>query len=117
MSSRNNCKSNSNKMRFKTGDAVIVIAGKDKGKRGNITVVMPQTRKVIIAGVNVVKKRIKPSMQNPYPQLIDVELPIDSSNVAHVDPKSAIPTKVGYKVVDGNKVRFAQKSGELIDQL
>lgn len=106
-----------NKMRFKKGDNVIIIAGKDKGKKGLIKAVMPKTRKITVEGINIVKKRIKPSMQNPYPQVLEVERPIDSSNIAHIDPKVGTPTRVGYKIVDGIKVRFAKKSGEIIGQV
>ncbi len=116
MSRHTTCSSN-NKMRFKSGDKVIVITGKHKGKIGNIKSVMPKIRKVTVDGVNLVKKKLKPSMQNPYPQAMDVEKPIDSSNISHIDPKSGVATKVGYKTVDGIKVRFSRKSGELIDNV
>jgi len=105
------------KMRFKKGDKVIITTGKDKGTIGTIQKVFPATRKLTVEGVNTTQKRLKPNMQNPYPQTITVERPIDSSNVSHLDPKANIATKIGYRFENGKKVRFAKKSQELIDIL
>ena len=103
-------------MKFKKGDKVIVMVGRDKGKKGEIIKVAPSTRRVVVAGVNIMKKRQKPSMQNPTAILVDVEFPIDSSNVMHLDPKTDLPTKIGYKILpDNSKVRFSKQTGENIE--
>lgn len=102
------------KMKIRRGDKVIVTTGKDKGKTGTVLKVLPQDLKLVIAGVNVVKKHTKPSRTSEG-GIIQKELPIHVSNVAHVDPKSGKATKVGFKVLkDGTKTRVAKKSGEII---
>ncbi|CAL7962917.1 50S ribosomal subunit protein L24 [Alphaproteobacteria bacterium] len=103
------------KMRLKSGDSVIITAGKDKGKTGVVQKVMPQENKVIVQGINLKKKRLKPNMKNPHAQVADVEFSLHASNVAHIDPKVGSATRVGYKFVDGKKIRYAKKSGEFID--
>ncbi len=103
-------------MKFKKGDNVIVMVGKCKGQQGQIMKVIPTTRQVIVEGVNVMKKRMKPSMQNPTPSIVELERPVHSSNVSHVDPKTGLHTKIGYKVLEnGEKIRFSKKTGEHID--
>jgi large subunit ribosomal protein L24 len=107
-----------NKMKLRKGDSVVVLTGKDKGKKGQITKVIPTERKVLVGGINVVKKHTKPSKMNPNGGIVSMEKPIASSNVAILDPKTDQPTRVGYKVLaDGKKVRFAKKSGEIIDNV
>ena len=102
-------------MKVKKGDEVIVITGKHKGKKGKVIKSLPKDRKVVVEGVNVVKKHSKASAASAG-GIIEFEKPINVSNVAVVDPKSGEATKVGYKVLkDGKKVRFAKKSGEVID--
>jgi len=101
-------------MRVKTGDNVVVISGKDKGKQGKIIVAKPSKDKIIVEGVNVVKKHVRQSEQHPDGGVIEFEAPINASNVMIVDPKTGERTRVGYKVVDGKKVRFAKKSGEVL---
>jgi large subunit ribosomal protein L24 len=104
------------KLKIKKGDKVVVITGKDKGKRGSVTKVFPELRRVIVAGVNVCKKHIKPSQTNPQGGIVSLEKAIHCSNVALLDPKAEVATKVGYKILtDGKKVRFSKKSGEIID--
>lgn len=104
-----------NKMKLKKGDEVIVIAGKDKGKKGSITKVLPADMRVIVGGVNKVKKHQKPSREGAG-GIVEKELPLHASNVMLVDPKSGKPTRVGYKTLeDGSKVRFAKDSGEVIN--
>ncbi len=104
-----------NKLRIKKGDLVKVIAGKHKGKEGKIIEVIPADNKVKVSGVNVAKKHKKPSAQGAG-GIIEIELPINASNVAYVDPKSGKATRVGYKILkDGKKVRYAKDSGEVID--
>ena len=109
-------------MNIKTGDTVVVIAGKDKytkDKKGNLVPttgkvlkVYPKTNKVLVEGVNKVKKHQKPTQQNQQGGIIEKEAPIDASNVMLLDPKTNKPTRVGIKVDEkGNKIRVAKKSG------
>ncbi len=105
-----------NKLHVKKDDNVIVITGKDKGKRGRIIAAYPRLNKVLVEGVNIVKRHSKPSQANPQGGIIEKEAPIHVSNVMLIDPKSNKPTRVGYKVLDnGKKVRISKKSGEVID--
>jgi large subunit ribosomal protein L24 len=101
-------------MFVKTGDKVRIIAGKDKGKEGVVTKTVASKNRVVVEGVNIAKKHQKPSNQYPQGGVIEVEAPIHASNVQLLDPKTNEPTRVGYKVVDGKKVRFAKKSGETL---
>ncbi len=102
--------------KVKKGDQVVVIAGKDKGKRGEVLRVIPSENRVVVQGVNVVTKHTKPSMTNQG-GLVKQEAAIHVSNVAHIDPKSNEATRVSFKVLeDGKKVRVARKSGEQIDR-
>lgn len=103
-------------MHVKKGDTVKVITGKDKGKQGVILQVFPKKQRVIVEGVNIVKKHAKPSQDNPQGGIINKEAAIHVSNVMPIDPKTGEPTRVGYKVVDGKKVRVAKKSGEVLDK-
>ncbi|MFB6469178.1 50S ribosomal protein L24 [Cytobacillus sp. Hz8] len=103
-------------MHVKKGDKVMVISGKDKGKTGVILAAYPKQDRVIVEGVNIVKKHSKPSQVNPQGGIISQEAPIHVSNVMPVDPKSGQPTRVGYQEVDGKKVRVAKKSGEVLDK-
>jgi len=105
-----------NKMKVKKGDRVIVIAGKDKGKSGEIIRAIPAERRVVVQGVNVVKRHTKPSQASPG-GLVEKEAPIHVSNVSLVDPKEDKPTRVGIKTLeDGRRVRFAKRSGEVLDR-
>ncbi|HEX7007175.1 MAG TPA: 50S ribosomal protein L24 [Alphaproteobacteria bacterium] len=104
------------KMKIKKGDQVQVIAGKDKGKRGEVLRVMPAERRVLVQGVNMVKRHTRPSTAHPG-GIVDKEAAIHVSNVALVDPKTNQPTRVGYTFLeDGRKVRVARRSGEIIDR-
>ncbi len=103
-------------MHVKKGDKVQVISGKDKGKQGVILEAYPKKDRVLVEGVNIVKKHSKPSQANPQGGIITKEAPIHVSNVMPLDPKSGTPTRVGFKVEDGKKVRVAKKSGELLDK-
>lgn len=98
-------------MKVRTGDTVIVLAGDDKGKTGKVLKAMPKENKVIVEGVNAAKKHVKPSQANPQGAVKDINLPIDASNVALVDPKTGKATRVGYKMAGDKKVRIAKKSG------
>lgn len=102
--------------KVKKGDQVVVIAGKDKGKKGEVLSVRPTENRVVVQGVNVVTRHTRPSMTSQG-GLVKKEAAIDLSNIAHVDPKTNEPTRVGFKVLeDGRKVRVARKSGEQIDR-
>ncbi|EZH64470.1 50S ribosomal protein L24 [Bacillaceae bacterium JMAK1] len=107
-------------MNVKAGDKVKVISGKDKGKEGVILKSLPAKERVIVEGVNVVKKHAKPTQENPQGGILNQEAAIHVSNVMLIDPKSGEPTRIGYKVIeDGEKtrkVRVAKKSGEVIDK-
>ncbi len=97
----------------KKGDSVVVLAGDDKGKVGEILRVDTKTGKVLVQGINRVFKHLKPSRQNPQGGRIQKEMPIDISNVLPVDPKTNQATRVGFKInADGSKERIALKSGE-----
>ena len=103
------------KLKIKKGDRVVVITGRDKGKSGEVLRVIPSDDRVIVAGVNMIKRHQRPSQTSPG-GIIDKEAPIHISNVAHIDPKSKNPTRVGYRIQDdGRKARVAKRSGELID--
>ena len=81
-----------------------------------ILAAFPKKQRVIVEGINIVKKHTKPSHANPQGGIIDIEAPIHVSNVMPIDPKTGEPTRVGYKIVDGKKVRYAKKSGEILDK-
>ena len=101
--------------KVRKGDRVVVTTGRDKGKKGEVLRVYPDEGRVLISGVNVVKKHQKQTQQQQG-GIVTKEAPINVSNVAHIDPKSGEPTRVGFKVLaDGRKVRVAKKSGESID--
>jgi len=103
-------------MHVKKGDEVIVISGKDKGKRGRVLAVYPKKSRVLVEGVNVVKKHMRPSPKNQRGGIFELEAPIHVSNVLPVDPKTGQPTRIGYKVLeDGRKVRYAKRSGAILD--
>ena len=104
------------KLRIKKGDKVTVITGREKGKSGEVLRVMPKHERVVVQGVNLVKRHQRPTPNNPG-GIIEKEATIHISNVAHVDPRSSQPTRVGLKVVEGGrKVRVAKRSGEVIDR-
>lgn len=101
-------------MKIKKGDQVIVITGRDKGKTGEVIQAMPKDSKVVVRGVNLVKRHTKPTQENAG-GIVSKEQPIHVSNVALIDPKSGKATRVGTKIEkDGQKVRIAKKSGEVI---
>ena len=101
--------------KIKKGDTVIVTTGRDKGKSGEVVQVMPKELRAVVRGISVVKKHQKQSM-NQEGGIISKELPVHLSNLALRDPKDGKPTRVGFKVLeDGRKVRFAKRSGDLID--
>jgi large subunit ribosomal protein L24 len=105
-----------NKLKIKKGDNVVVISGRDKGRSGEVLKVFPEDRRLIVQGVHMARRHQKPRMGDPG-GIVEKEATIHISNVAHVDPSSGKPTRVGYKVLDGGKkVRVARRSGEVIDK-
>lgn len=101
-------------MRIKSGDKVRVIAGKDKGQEGIVLKTLPKENRVVVEGVNIVKKHSKPS-QLTQGGIEEVEAAIHVSNVMLIDPSTDEPTRVGYRFEDGKKVRYSKKSGEVIN--
>jgi large subunit ribosomal protein L24 len=101
--------------KIKKGDNVVVLAGKDKGRTGEVTRVLPKEGKVVVAGVNVATRHRKPTQTNPQGGKEGFEAPMAISNVAVADPKSGEATRVRFETRDGKKVRVAVKSGELIN--
>ncbi|MBX2828492.1 MAG: 50S ribosomal protein L24 [Flavobacteriaceae bacterium] len=102
------------KLKIKSGDDVIVIAGDHKGSEGKVLRVFRENNKAIVEGVNLVKKHEKPSAANPQGGIIEKEAPIHISNLSLIDPKSGEATRVGYRMEDGKKVRFSKKSEQAI---
>ncbi len=101
--------------KIKKGDKVFVLAGRDKGKTGEVLQVLPKDARAVVRGVNLVKRHTKQSPQSEG-GIISKEATIDLSNIAVADPKDGKATRVGFKVLDdGRKVRFAKRSGDLID--
>ena len=100
--------------KIKKGDQVVVLSGKDKGRKGEVVKAMPKEGKVIVSGVNVHARHRKPSQTNPQGGIERKEAPLHVSNVAIADPKTGAPTRVRFEQRDGKKVRVAAKSGELI---
>ena len=101
-------------MFIKKGDKVVVITGKDKGKVGIVKEALPKKDRVVVEGVNIVKKHTKSSQDAPQGGRIEFEAPIHVSNVMLQDPETGKPTRVGFEVKDGKKVRISKKSGKEI---
>ena len=103
------------KLKIKKGDKVVVLTGRDKGKSGEVLRVLRDEERVLVQGVNMIKRHTRPAAGQTG-GIIEKEAAIHISNVAHIDPKSNKPMRVGYKVLgDGRKVRFARRSGEVLD--
>ena len=100
--------------KLKKGDRVIVLTGRDKGKEGEILRVIPKEGRAVVSGVNMVTRHQRQTQQSQGGR-IPMEAPIQISNIAMIDPKDGGPTRVGFRTEDGKKVRFAKKSGEVID--
>ena len=100
-------------MKIKKGDQAIVITGRDKGKTGEVLKSMPKDNKVLVQGINLVKRHQKPTQENAG-GIQTKEAPIHVSNVALIDPKSGKATRVGFKIVNDQKVRVSKRSGEVI---
>lgn len=102
--------------KVKKGDRVIVLTGRNKGAEGEVLKVIPAEKRIVVRGVNVVKRHVKPSQDNPQGGINSFEAPIDASNVALMDPRDGKPTRVGFKIDEhGRKFRFAKRSGEALD--
>lgn len=107
-------------MKIKKNDMVVVIAGNDRGKTGKILKVFPKNNRVIIEGINIRKKHTKPSQKNPQGGILEIEAPINASNVMMLDPKTNEPTRLGAQIIlDENsgkqkRVRVSKASGEMI---
>ena len=105
------------KLKIRKGDRVVVITGRDKGKQGEVTQVLPDDSRVVVQGVNMMKRHQKARRAGEESAIIAKEASIHVSNVAHIDPSSGKPTRVGFKFLeDGRKVRVARASGESIDR-
>ncbi len=103
------------RLKFRKGDKVIVLAGRDKGKTGDVLKMLPADMRAIVQGVNMVRRHTRPTQSNPG-GIVEKEASIHLSNLAHVDPGDSTATRVGYRTLeDGRKVRYAKKSGEVID--
>lgn len=103
------------KIKIKKGDQVVVLAGSEKGKTGEVVRVFPKKYRAIVQDLNMIKKHSKPSATNPQGGIVETEAPIHISNLAIVDPGTeSTPTKVGYKMEGDKKVRFAKKSGKTL---
>ncbi|HEX3943256.1 MAG TPA: 50S ribosomal protein L24 [Rhizomicrobium sp.] len=102
-------------VRIKKGDRVMIIGGRDKGRKGEVLKVMNKEDRALVSGVNMMKRHQKQTAR-VQGGIVNREAPIHLSNIAHIDPKTGGPTRIGFKVLgDGRKVRFAKKSGEVID--
>jgi large subunit ribosomal protein L24 len=102
-------------VKIKKGDRVVVTTGRDKGKKGEVLKVFPSENRALVSGVNIVKRHQRQT-QSVQGGIVSKESTIHLSNLAHVDPKSGAASRVGFKILkDGRKVRFAKKSGEVID--
>ena len=101
--------------KIKKGDRVVVLAGKDKGRQGNVLKVLPKDDRLFVGGVNMVKRHTRPTQADPQGGIRNKEAALHISNVAFVDPKTGEPTRVGFRIEGDKKVRFAKKSGEVID--
>mgnify|MGYP000103173568 CR=1 FL=1 len=100
--------------KIRKGDEVVVLTGKDKGRKGSVLQVMPKDNRAVVAGINVVKRHQRQSA-NQEGGIISKEAPIDLSNLALLDPKDSKPTRVGFRMEGDRKVRFSKRSGEVID--
>ena len=102
------------KLHIKKGDTVYVNTGKDKGKTGKVLKVLVEKHRAIVEGVNIVSKSQKPNASNPQGGIVKMEASVHISNLNPLDPKSGKPTRIGRRIEDGKRVRYAKKSGEVI---
>ena len=104
-------------MRVRKGDKVRVLSGKDRGAEGTVVAAYPDRSKVVVEGVNTARRHTKPRSQEEPGGIIDKDMPIHVSNVAVISPKDGKPTRVGYKVTDGRKVRICKRTGVEIPEV
>ena len=104
------------KLHVKKGDNVVVLSGKDKGKQGKIIEAMPKHGKVVVEGINKVKRHTKPSMKAPQGGILTKEMPLHACKVMLVCPACNKPTRIGHKEVNGKNARVCKKCGEVVDQ-
>lgn len=104
------------KLHVKKGDTVVILSGKDRGKQGRIISASPNVGKVIVEGVNKVKRHCKPSLKVPQGGIVSKEMPLHVCKVQLVCPACNKPTRTGHKLVNGHNSRFCKKCGEVIDQ-
>ncbi len=101
--------------KIRKGDRVVILSGRDKGRSGAVLKVLPKEERVLVKGLNIVHRHTRPTQADPQGGIKDKEASLHLSNVAIVDPKTGGPTRVGFRVEGGKKVRFAKKSGEVIN--
>jgi large subunit ribosomal protein L24 len=103
-------------MKIKKGDKVKVISGKDKGKIATVLKVLTERNKVVVEGVGIVKKHVKPGTISKEGGIVSIEKPIDVSNVMYYDEKSKKAIRIGYKLIEGKKYRISKKTGDILDK-
>jgi large subunit ribosomal protein L24 len=101
-------------MKIKLGDTVLIIAGKDKNKSGKVTEVFPRDNKIVIEGLNIIRKHVRPKKEGERGQRVEVPRAIDASNVKTICPKCKKSTRTGYRVIEKNKVRICKKCNQEI---
>jgi len=102
-------------MKIKRGDTVLMITGKDKGRKGKVTKALPRENKIIVEGLNIVKKHVKPKREGEKGKIVEVPRPVDVSNAKLICPKCKKPTRVGYKIVNKKKYRLCKKCNEIFE--
>lgn len=102
-------------MKIKKGDNVIVIAGKDKGRKGKVLRVLPEEGKIVVENINRAIKHIRPKKQGEKGQRVEMPVPFNISNVKLICPKCGKPTRAGYRILDKNKVRICKKCKEIVE--
>ena len=101
--------------RIRKSDTVQIIAGKDKGKTGDVLQVFPKEGKVTVRGLNMIKRHIKPNQQQQQGGIVEKEAALQISNVMPLDPEDGRPTRIGFQVVEGKKVRVSRRTGKVLD--
>jgi len=101
-------------MKIKKGDTVLIIAGKYRGKKGKVLKTFPKEKKILVEGVNLIKKHQRPKKTGEKGQIVELRKPIDISNTKLICPKCAKPTRIGYKIIEGKKYRICKKCGQEI---
>lgn len=102
-------------MKIKKGDNVIVITGKDKGRKGKVLRVLPKEGKIVVENINRIIKHVRPKKQGEKGQRVEMSVPFNISNVKLICPKCGKPTRAGYRILDKNKVRICKKCKEIVD--